>query len=388
MANKISREHPPQKKRSRKRRRKKFKILKIIIGLILVCFLLAVIICFGVFRIKTVEIVGNTRNTEAKIEKSVLSGPFSSSSLLMSWLKKKYEPDNLSFVESVQVEMVARDTVRIHVSETQIIGYVKYLDCYMYFDKNGIVVESQVAETRDQSDMGSSESAEETATTVTPTATVSPTTTVGENSSSVSGTSTSDSDNATSLSVTDVPYITGLSFDSVALNEKIPVEDDSVFNTIQGLTRMVTKYNIKPDRVEFDEKYNMTLYYGNIRISLGKDSLLEEKIMRVAAILPKLDGKSGVLDLADYSNDTENIIFTQDESTDTSTESDASDTSDTSDEESTDSSDESSDESTDSSSDGTDEESSDGSYDDSSDTSYDSSDSDNATSYDDSSDEE
>ena len=58
--------------------------------------------------------------------------------------------------------------------------------------------------------------------------------------------------------------------------------------------------------------YNLTLYYGDIRVTLGPDTLLEEKITRVAAILPKISGKSGVLHLEDYSKDTVNIIFTED----------------------------------------------------------------------------
>ena len=36
-------------------------------------------------------------------------------------------------------------------------------------------------------------------------------------------------------------------------------------------------------------------------------------MIRVAAILPKLEGKSGVLHLEDYTEDTQNILFSQDE---------------------------------------------------------------------------
>ena len=81
------------------------------------------------------------------------------------------------------------------------------------------------------------------------------------------------------------------------------------------------KYDIMPDQVEFNDKYEITLYYGTIRVTLGVDNLLEEKITRVAAILPKLTGKSGVLHMEDYTKDTVNIIFTEDVPEDEQTDS-------------------------------------------------------------------
>ena len=118
-----------------------------------------------------------------------------------------------------------------------------------------------------------------------------------------------------------MPCITRLTFESVALDEKLPVKDDSVFNTILGIARIVEKYDIMPDQVEFNDKYEITLYYGTIRVTLGVDNLLEEKITRVAAILPKLTGKSGVLHMEDYTKDTVNIIFTEDVPEDEQTDS-------------------------------------------------------------------
>ena len=96
------------------------------------------------------------------------------------------------------------------------------------------------------------------------------------------------------------------------MDEKLPVENESVFNTVLGIARIVDKYEIQPDRWSLDDVYNITLHYGDIRVTLGPDTLLEEKITRVAAILPKISGKSGVLHLEDYSRDTVNIIFTED----------------------------------------------------------------------------
>ncbi|MFR0944129.1 MAG: hypothetical protein ACLSH1_06620 [Clostridia bacterium] len=59
---------------------------------------------------------------------------------------------------------------------------------------------------------------------------------------------------------------------------------------------MTEKYNITPDSVEFNENSEIILhYYDTVRILLGTDTALEEKMTRVAAILPSLSGFSGEL---------------------------------------------------------------------------------------------
>lgn len=196
----------------------------------------------------------------------------------------------MPFVSSIEVEMVSSHKLRLHVNEKQVIGYVRYLDCNMYFDKDGIVVESEVAP-----EVSDVIQAEDTDSDV-----VEPEEIRDENETTYHA------------AVTDIPFITGLKFGHVVMDEKLPVENESVFNTVLGIARIVDKYEIQPDRVEFDDGYNLTLYYGDIRVTLGPDTLLEEKITRVAAILPKISGKSGVLHLEDYSKDTVNIIFTED----------------------------------------------------------------------------
>ena len=64
--------------------------------------------------------------------------------------------------------------------------------------------------------------------------------------------------------------------------------------------------------MEIGEDNVLTLHYGNVRIALGKDENLEDKMTRVAGILPKLNGESGVLHLEGFTNDTQNIIFERD----------------------------------------------------------------------------
>lgn len=84
--------------------------------------------------------------------------------------------------------------------------------------------------------------------------------------------------------LSDVPLVTGLTFDYVTVNKQLPVEKPAVFRTMLALTRMTEKYNITPDSVEFNENSEIILhYYDTVRILLGTDTALEEKMTRVAA---------------------------------------------------------------------------------------------------------
>lgn len=278
-------------KRFRYRKKMNKTLFRLLAGLAALAVCIGLIVFLVVFHVDSVEIVGNTRNSEDEVRDVVLTGPLASNSFLLSTFKKTVVTDELPFVDSVEIEQVSPGKIRLHVNEKQIVGYVRYLDCNMYFDKDGLVVESEVAP---------SVSDETESNVVEPETVVDPVEVVDENETTYHA------------AVTDVPYITGLKFDSVAIDEKLPVENTGVFNTILGIARIVEKYDILPDQVEFGDQYEITLYYGSVRVMMGVDNLLEEKITRVAAILPKLSGKSGVLHMEDYTKDTVNIIFSED----------------------------------------------------------------------------
>jgi hypothetical protein len=74
---------------------------------------------------------------------------------------------------------------------------------------------------------------------------------------------------------------------------------------------MINKYDITPDAVEFDEELNVYLIYGDITVELGQDLLMEEKLARVAAILPSIEGQNGVLHMSDYDGSSDNVVFSK-----------------------------------------------------------------------------
>lgn len=71
-----------------------------------------------------------------------MSGPLGDNSLYLSLKYRDRGIQDIPFVDVMNVSILAPDTIKITVYEKALAGYVKYLDTYMYFDKDGYVVES------------------------------------------------------------------------------------------------------------------------------------------------------------------------------------------------------------------------------------------------------
>ncbi|MCQ2522124.1 MAG: cell division protein FtsQ/DivIB [Lachnospiraceae bacterium] len=224
--------------------------------------LLAAVIIINVllekYRITTVYVEGNEHYTAAQIRSFVETGKFGDNSIYLSMKYRNKSITDIPFIEKMDVDVWDKNTIKITVYEKALAGYVEYLDKYMYFDREGIVVESS------------------------------------------------------SLKTPGIPLVTGLSFDHFLMNEPLPVENEKIFQTILSVTQLLNKYEIVTDRIYFDSHYEMTLYFGKVRVALGDDRLIEEKIQRLSAILPLLKGKQGVLNMKTYQTGDEDLKFVVD----------------------------------------------------------------------------
>ena len=229
----------------------------LIASIVIVCLAAAALVVVSVFRVQNVSVEGNVHYTSEEIEAMVLTDRLSYNSLYLSLKYRNKEIRDIPFIETMSVRVDSPDSITIHVYEKSVAGYVEYMGRYMYFDRDGIVVES--SETRTEG----------------------------------------------------IPQVTGIRFDHVVLYEELPVENTDIFQEILSITQMLSKYQITTDKIYFNESNEITLYFDNIRAKLGKDNL-EEKVMRLEQILPNLSGESGVLDLQNYSEDRKNVTFQKD----------------------------------------------------------------------------
>lgn len=254
----------------------------------MVLIVLAALLSFiNYYSLQNVTVLGNVHYTEEEIRAEVTRGILGNNTWVVSHTRSSFTPDDMELIDQIDVTMKDHHTLQITVQERQLIGYVQYLDCNLYFDSEGRVMDSVIREEENGTDTADGEGEALTAEAVGKTAT------------------------SFVAAMKEAPLITGLSFTHAQLHEILPVSDDSVFYTILGIARMINKYDINPDAVNFDENMQITLTYGNLTVNLGKDELIEEKLARVAAILPSIEGKSGILHMEDYSGSTQNIVFSQ-----------------------------------------------------------------------------
>ena len=224
------------------------------IGLVLVLFLTCLFIVLY-YRVQTIIVSGAGRYNNDDIISMVMDSPLTENTLYLKWKYGKKAITTVPFIEKIDVQVVTHDTVKLNVYEKSLAGYISYLGQYMYFDREGIVVES--------------------------------------GSEKIDG----------------VPQVMGLKFDYVVLNERLPVENEAVFSQILSITQLLDKYVLDADRIFFDASYNMYLYFGSIECDLGSSNYAEEKLEQLVNILPELEGESGIIRLKDYTPGAGGVIF-------------------------------------------------------------------------------
>ena len=221
----------------------------VIAAVIAVLLLLAGVAAWVYFDVEEVSVTGNTQYSEKQIEDMVLKGPLGHNSLYLYLRYRNRSVTDIPFIERMDVTIDSPTAVTINVYEKAVAGFVKYLGRYMYFDRDGIIVE------------------------------------------------------ASTEVIPGIPYVTGLSFDECVLYEPLPVPDKAVFSTILALTQLFDKYEIRADRIYFDDNMNITLYFADARVVLGTMDNIDEKMMKLKSVINNISGLSGELHLENYSVD-------------------------------------------------------------------------------------
>ena len=224
----------------------------IVLGIINV-FLIVSYFILSYYTVKNVQVDGNKHYSADEIKAMIMTGYFGDNSLYLSLKYKNKDIEGVPFVETMDVVVQSNDTIRIIVYEKALAGYVKYLGRCMYFDNEGVIVEASKVTTKG------------------------------------------------------IPQVTGLKFDHVMLHEKLPVENEQIFQNILTITKLLNKYNVPCDKIQFDNNYNVTLGYNRVRVNIGPLENLDEKLMKLPEILRWLEGEEGTLDLQNYTVDRKNI---------------------------------------------------------------------------------
>ena len=207
-------------------------------------------------KIDNITVQGNEWYSDDEIKDEILGGTMSDRSIVVFLRNLFQKKKDIPFIEDYSVSFTSPDSVDIIVYEKTVVGYVKYMSSNMYFDKDGIIVESSYTQ------------------------------------------------------LDGIPQITGLEFGSIVLYKKLPVADERVFENILNLTQMLSVNEIGADRINYNDMREATLYIGDIAVELGTDDDMNGKIAELADMLPMLEGMSGTLYLDSYDKNNDNAAYT------------------------------------------------------------------------------
>ena len=200
--------------------------LIVVLAVLAVLFILGLSFA-GVFRVRQVTVTGNAYYTKEEVVDLLLDEGSLQNTLLV-YLRYKYqEHPEIPFIDDFEVTMDSWQSLKIRVYEKNLVGYVRYLGQNVYFDKDGIVVES----------------------------------------------STQDLEG--------IPQISGVTFDSLAIHQPLSVEDPTIFDTILSMTSLLTKEDLDPDGIRFGAGSELFLQLGDVKVALGTGENLDEKISRL-----------------------------------------------------------------------------------------------------------
>ena len=228
---------------------------KTVILAVVVLLLIAVMAGICSIKLKEITVTGNEKYTDEQLISLVFPDDVSRSTVF-TYLREHFgKHEKIPFVEDYKIIFRSMSQIEIIVYEKSMVGCVSYMSSYMYFDKDGIIVESA------------------------------------------------------SEKLPGIPEITGLKFGHIVLYEKLPVESAQIFSDILNLTQVLSIYQIESDQIRFSTNGSTTLHIGDIDVVLGGNNDLNGKISELSDIMPQIVGLSGTLYLDTYDEGNLNAMY-------------------------------------------------------------------------------
>lgn len=226
-------------------RKTKKKDKRAIFLLILLFLLLAAALVLSL-QIRTVTVKGNVRCSSKQIEDAIFEAPVNRNSVF-TYFQYRFRPHKqIPFVEDYKIVFRSPSEVEIITYEKSVVGYVSYMNSLMYFDKDGIIVES------------------------------------------------------TNEQLEGIPLVTGLKFGHIVLHRPLPIENDRVFEETLNLTQLLSMAEIGVDEIHYNSSLEAQLAIGNLKVVLGNNTNMNGKISELNDILESYSDLDGTLYLDSY----------------------------------------------------------------------------------------
>lgn len=229
-------------------------------GWILVLLLLFALAFLANLQITKITVSGNRIYDQEVLKQQILPEGWSRNTAVAAFSNRFLPHKSIPFVASYNLRLTGFDSCEIVVYEKTPLGYIDYMSSYMYFDKDGTIIESS-----DQR-------------------------------------------------MEEIPEVTGIRFGSIVLGQKLKTDSADLYGMIMNITQQLSASGIPCRKIEFDRSRNATLYIdsGDIRVKIGSGDYLTARLTAVADIIGELRarGLKGTVDLSGYRDRSENgFIF-------------------------------------------------------------------------------
>ena len=149
------------------------------------------------------EVINNERYTPQQIVDMLFATENEKRSLLTFLKELVHTPHKeLPMIQSYSIEFTGIDSVSVIVYENKLVGCICYMGSYMYFDRDGLIVESRTEPYEG------------------------------------------------------IPVIDGIQFDQIVLYQKLSVTKEGIFDAVMNLTQLLSVHEIQADKITYDE-YDM-----------------------------------------------------------------------------------------------------------------------------------
>lgn len=242
--------------REKRQKEKKKGILSRLMKILIFCLFIvgSTFVLLFTSRLETVIVEGSNHYTSEELQEKVLTKKTDKNTILL-YLRYKYgETSSIPFIERVDIEMMNLNTVTIQVYEKVVTGCIEYMGGYMYFDKDGIIVES------------SKEKLE------------------------------------------GVPFVTGLVFNEIVLYEKLNIQKEELFDVILNITQLIYKFDLSADTISINQDNEITLDLGDVKVLLGKRDTYDEQIAELKNIIPNTGGGKMTINMRNFTEGQDRIF--------------------------------------------------------------------------------
>lgn len=218
---------------------------------VLVLFLLILIVAINL-RITDIKVMGNRTYSDEEVVSMIMPEKWDMNPFVAFFKNRFMEHKTFNFVSSYSVNLTGFDSCEIIIYEKNPVGYIEYMSGYMYFDKDGVIIESD------------------------------------------------------SRKRSDIPEITGLKFGHIVLGKELVVDNSNLYEEILNITQQLQVYGIECQKIHFDAMRNVTLYVdnGDIKVKLGSDDYLSSKLSLLNDVIEKMrfNSMKGTADLSSYTD--------------------------------------------------------------------------------------